>query len=657
MSSHPVEKPCRRARWKPVEGQGESGAEGLLRVFEFLLAAQVAVFVDEPPRLGQVGILHYSFFILPSFRGGFGAALTWRALPEDLGHSEDFFVGFPGSVAIYLKTMTSDLELLEAYAREESEESFAALVNRHLNLVYSAALRQVRSPQLAEEVAQSVFTDLSRNAAKLKPDTILTAWLYQVTRRTAIDVVRREARRQLREQIATEMNTLNTDTLSRQSGTPADEWSQVEPMLDDAMATLDAADRTAVLLRYFENKSLREVGAALGTSDDAAQKRVSRAVERLREFLVKRGLTVGAGGLVVVLAANAVQAAPIGLAATMAPAAALAGATIATSATATAVKTIAMTTLQKAIITATLVAAVGTGVYEARQVSQLGEQVQALHQQQAPLTEQIQQMQRERDDATNRLASLANEITRMKNGSAELLKLRGEIARLRGNPPLQSNDPAESAYKSLLGRVSMLKQRVAETPEAKIPEFRLLTEDDYIDPVRGSLNTEQDYLQALASLRSTAEFKFITTLLNPALTQYAQANNGQFPTDLAQLKPYFGSPVEDAILERWEITPANTVRTDNFGDTIITTKAAVDEDFDSRYAVGLKGFASAGLDTAGHNGWGVVSPDVILGMAAKAYLAANNGQEPTDRSQILPYLTTPEQQAAYQKMMKWNQKR
>src|ERR1039458_6806185 len=268
-----------------------------------------------------------------------------------LSHSEDFFVGFPGSVAIYLQTMASDLELLEAYARENSEESFAALVNRHLNLVHSAALRQVRSPQLAEEVAQSVFTDLSRNAAKLKPDTILTAWLYQVTRRTAINVVRREARRQLREQIATEMNTLNTDSLSRQSGTPADEWSQVEPMLDEAMATLDAADRTAVLLRYFENKSLREVGAALGTSDDAAQKRVSRAVERLREFLAKRGVTVGAGGLVVVLAANAVQAAPVGLAATIATAAALAGATIATSATATAVKTIAMTTLQKAIIT------------------------------------------------------------------------------------------------------------------------------------------------------------------------------------------------------------------------------------------------------------------------------------------------------------------
>src|SRR5438093_2906887 len=103
----------------------------------------------------------------------------------------------------------TDLQLLAQHAQHQAEDAFAEIVRRHLDLVYSAALRQVRSPQLAEEVAQSVFTDLARNAGKLKPDTILTAWLYQVTRRTAIDVVRREARRPLREQIATEMNAVN----------------------------------------------------------------------------------------------------------------------------------------------------------------------------------------------------------------------------------------------------------------------------------------------------------------------------------------------------------------------------------------------------------------------------------------------------------------
>jgi len=200
--------------------------------------------------------------------------------------------------------ITEDLRLLEEFVQKRSEEAFSELVNRHLNLVYSAALRQIRSPQLAEEVAQSVFTDLARNAKKLRSDTILTAWLYQVTRRTAVDVIRRESRRQIREQIAAQ--TLMQSTSS--------DWESIEALLDEAMDSLDDSDRAAILLRFFENQSLREVGQALGTSDDAAQKRVSRAVEKLREFFAKQGKTVAATALAGAISANAVQAAPTGLA-------------------------------------------------------------------------------------------------------------------------------------------------------------------------------------------------------------------------------------------------------------------------------------------------------------------------------------------------------
>ena len=247
----------------------------------------------------------------------------------------------------------TDLELLARYSRQHAEDAFTELVRRHLGLVYSAALRQVRLPQLAEEIAQSAFMDLARHAAKLKPDTILTAWLYQVARRTAIDVVRREASRQLREQTAAEMNVMNAT---------ADDWTQVEPLLDEAMHALDETDRAAVLLRYFENKSLRDVGAALGTTDNAAGKRINRAVERLREFFAKRGVTVGTSGLVAVISANAVQAAPVGLAATIA-AAALSSTAIATTAVVAATK--ALTTLEKTIVTAVLVAFVAVTTYKA----------------------------------------------------------------------------------------------------------------------------------------------------------------------------------------------------------------------------------------------------------------------------------------------------
>ncbi len=333
--------------------------------------------------------------------------------------------------------MTSDLELLQNYADRNSEEAFAQLVRRHLDLVYSAALRQVRSPQLAEEVAQSVFTDLARNAGKLKPDTVLTAWLYQVTRRTAIDVVRKESRRQLREQIATEMNAMNAHAADSGTGfQPV--WTDIEPVLDKAMEALDDTDRAAVLLRYFENKSLREVGQTLGTSDDAAQKRVSRAVEHLREFLSKRGVTVGASGLVVLIAANAVQAAPVGLAATISLAA-LAGTAVHASTVIAATKAIAMTTLQKTLITATVAAAVGTGIYEAHQAARLRGQVQTLQQQQALLVDQIRQLQSEQDHTTNYIASLSEELAEAKRNNAELLKLRGEAGVLRAQLAKKSN--------------------------------------------------------------------------------------------------------------------------------------------------------------------------------------------------------------------------
>ncbi|HXR03954.1 MAG TPA: sigma-70 family RNA polymerase sigma factor [Verrucomicrobiae bacterium] len=327
------------------------------------------------------------------------------------------------------KSMTSDLDLLRQYTRENSQDAFAEIVRRHLDLVHSAALRQVRSPQLAEEVSQSVFADLARDAGKIggtgvPPVSSLTPWLYAVTRRTAIDVIRKESRRQLREQIAVEMNNMN----ATESGTGVPPvWFEIEPLLDEAMDTLDDADRSAILLRYFENKNLREVGEVLGASEGAAQKRVSRAVERLREFFSKRSVTIGASGLAVLISANAVQAAPVGLAASISTAAVLAGAAVHTSAVIAATKAIAMTTIQKTLFIILGAAAVGATIY----AFQLQNQIHSLRQKQTTLTEQIQQLQQERDEATNQLASLQQENKQLRANETELLRLRGEMTQLR----------------------------------------------------------------------------------------------------------------------------------------------------------------------------------------------------------------------------------
>lgn len=319
-----------------------------------------------------------------------------------------------------MKMTDTDLQLLACYSRERGEEAFAELVRRHINLVYSAALRQVRSPQLAEEVAQSVFADLARNSGRLKPDTILTGWLYQVTRRTAVDVIRREARRQAREQIACERNAMNA---------PEPNWSHIEPLLDEAVAGLDETDRTAVLLRYFENKSLREVGAQLGVSDDAAQKRVTRAVERLREHFLKRGVTPSAGLLAGAISAHAVHAAPAGLVVTICSSTTLTGAALTTTATLIASKAIAMTTLQKTVLGATIAVLAGTGMYQAHQGSRLRAENRLLQ----ATARQHQQLNQERDALLAQLAVLRDENNRAQSNAVELLKLRDEVARLQSD--------------------------------------------------------------------------------------------------------------------------------------------------------------------------------------------------------------------------------
>jgi RNA polymerase sigma factor (sigma-70 family) len=551
--------------------------------------------------------------------------------------------------------MTADTQLLRDYATGKSQDAFSELVRRHLNLVYSAALRQVRSPQLAEEVSQSVFTDLARAADKLTPDTILTAWLYQVTRRTAIDVIRRESRRQARERLAVEMAVMNT----------AAHWNHIEPLLEDAMETLDDADRAAILLRYFENKSLREVGQSLGTSDDAAQKRVSRAVERLREFFSKRGVTIGASGLVVLISAHAIQAAPLTLAATISTTAVLAGTTIHTSTAVTATKAIAMTTLQKILITATIAVLVGAGIHEARQASHLREENQKLQQQ--PFAEQIKQLQRERDELANRLSSLSDDSEKVKGDSQDLLKLRAEVTQLRRDSQelaqlkaAETNDPAQVRLKSWLAAVKKLKQEAQNNPHACIPEFSLLTELDWLNVAkfydrRPQFDAETDLRVAMAELRQAAQSAF-ANLASQCLSQYAKDHAGAFPPDLSQFQPYFptaidGQPVDATILQRYEIVPAEKFgRTRPGQEWVITQKELVDDEYDHHIAIGPMDWSYTQSEVER------LSPEVlalkrILDPANKEYSAANNGQQATDPSQLLPYLKTDDQKVALQKVI------
>ena len=198
-----------------------------------------------------------------------------------------------------------DARLLRRFVREGAQAAFGALVARHYRLVYSVCLRDVGDISVAEDAAQAVFLILARKAPTLHGDGSLAGWLYRTARLVSKNAVRREARVRRIEQRAARHTAQETET--EQGGL----WRRIDPSLHAALDTLGGVEREAVLLRFFEDRSLLETGAALGLSEDAARMRVSRALEKLRRFLVKEGVAVSASALAGLLAGKAAHAAPV----------------------------------------------------------------------------------------------------------------------------------------------------------------------------------------------------------------------------------------------------------------------------------------------------------------------------------------------------------
>ena len=237
--------------------------------------------------------------------------------------------------------MTDDHQLLIRFAENRSEAAFGELVNRYVNLVYSTALRRTNfDAHLAQDVAQLVFTDLARKAPSLSRDVVLTGWLHRATLYAAGQLMRSDRRRRWREQEAAAMSALASQ--------PETDWQTIRPALDEALDQLNQTDRDALLLRFFEQRSLAEIGSALGANEDAAGKRVKRALEKLRTELMRRGITTTGAALSTVISTHAVQLAPVGLA-TKLTGAALAGAGTATGITTTLLKIMALTKTQLSI--------------------------------------------------------------------------------------------------------------------------------------------------------------------------------------------------------------------------------------------------------------------------------------------------------------------
>jgi type II secretory pathway pseudopilin PulG len=371
-------------------------------------------------------------------------------------------------------------------------------------------------------------------------------------------------------------------------------WELIAPHLDEGLNQLNASDRDAIVLRFLKRQDLRVVGAALGISEDAAQKRVSRALEKLRNVLSRRGVVLKATALSSVLAAKAVTAAPSSLvvSVTAASLAASAG----TESTLTLLKFMAVTKLKAGIISAIVAASVVTPLVLQHQAqARLRRQDEALRQQ----TEGLANFQADNERFANLLAQAKGPRSLSDDQLSELLRLRGEIGRLGKNlqemaqsktsAPMSRADVLASRERLWLARASQLKQWLEEHPSEKIPELQFVDDSIWIGAIYpDALENEDGYRRAMRIVRINAEQPF-RSMLERALRQYAKENAGQFPTDLSQLKPYFKSPIDDAILQRYEIVSTSRLVSElqPGGDWAITQKAPVNQELDIRVAIGL----------------------------------------------------------------------
>jgi RNA polymerase sigma factor (sigma-70 family) len=312
--------------------------------------------------------------------------------------------------------MIEDTELLRRYADEGAEAAFAELVQRHVNLVYSAALRQVGGEaHLAADATQLVFVDLARKAKSLARHRVLAGWLFTSTRYAARNLVRTEQRRRAREQEALRMEELNAPEDAAEL-----DWQRVRGTLDAAMGELGRVDREALLLRFFEGREYADVGAKLNLSANTARMRVERALDRLRGRLERRGVASTAAALGAALTGQAVAAAPAGMAASVAQAA-LAGA--ATAAGPLALAFMGMTKLQMGVAGALVVAGVGGFVVQHGELAGLRREI-------AELARQGVAVAQLRAD-TDRLARASVEVADLRLDDALLKQLSEEALALQ----------------------------------------------------------------------------------------------------------------------------------------------------------------------------------------------------------------------------------
>jgi RNA polymerase sigma factor (sigma-70 family) len=439
--------------------------------------------------------------------------------------------------------------LLAEYAATKSETAFQEVVGRYVNLVYSTAVRLVNGDShLAEDVSQRVFADLAKMAGSLSKDVMLGGWLHRHTCYLASKTMRTERRRQAREEQAVQMNEI-------EDGSTAN-FAALAPVLDEAINKLGTDERQAIVLRYFEERDFRSVGEALGSSEEAARKRVNRALEKLRGLLGRRGVTLSAAGLAAVLEAQAVTMAPAGIAIGIS-AAALTTASAGGGTALTTLYLMSMTKFQGGVIAVITVALSIPLVMQYQTKEKLRQENQTLRADVAQV-----QVLKDENARLARLVPRATNATPSRNSEqmSELMKLRGEVGVLRktaNQAEAVVNAGKQSPLSGITANPEMSKMirdqqkmgmsaiyktfgKNANLPTEKVEALNDLLADEVmvgIDHVTAGLRdgkTTEEMDQIFTQYEAATEAKVKAMLGDEAFDQYKEYNRNLVSTITAE---------------------------------------------------------------------------------------------------------------------------